>query len=189
MVPTSGWLRNSSPEPAPWKPNWATDPGTTLLSADRVTLCSCSTSTGSTHLCLFQALPAPTALCRCHPGGILEGPRCSPHVGRTTCCGCITCGHFSVFNLNSAIGCEQQRHCEDAKKERVQRGVGFTSQAQVSNFGEIASSASFSAFVSSCLRCSVAASRINIALPTAFGDFSFSAFQRFCFSPLLSVIP
>ena len=61
----------------------------------------------------------------------------------------------------SAIGREQQRR-EDAKKEltngKLGGGFGFTCQVKVSDFGEMASIALFSASASSCLRCSTAAS-------------------------------
>ena len=62
----------------------------------------------------------------------------------------------------SAIGREQQRR-EDAKKAlangELGGGFGFTCQVNVSDFDEMASIALFSAFASSCLRCSTAASR------------------------------
>jgi hypothetical protein len=70
-------------------------------------------------------------------------------------------GHFI---LNFATGCEQQRR-EDAKKARGNgkfgRSFAFTCQVVVSDFGEMASLALFSAFASSRLRCSTAAFRIN----------------------------
>ena len=76
------------------------------------------------------------------------------------------------LNLNSAIGCEQQRR-EDAKKElgngKFGGGFGFTCQVKVSDFGEMASIALFSAFASSCLRCSTAASRLNRILSVRSG--------------------
>jgi len=57
----------------------------------------------------------------------------------------------------------QQQRREDAKKElangELGGGFGFTCQAKASDFGEMASVALFSAFASSCLRCSTAASR------------------------------
>ena len=60
-----------------------------------------------------------------------------------------------AINLNSAIGCEQQRR-EDAKKARGNgkfgRSFAFTCQVVVSDFGEMASLALFSAFASSRLR-------------------------------------
>jgi len=69
-----------------------------------------------------------------------------------------------ALNLNSANGCEQQRR-EDAKKElgngKFTEGFGFTCQVKVSDFGEMASIALFSAFASSRLRCSTAASRLK----------------------------
>jgi hypothetical protein len=69
-----------------------------------------------------------------------------------------------MLNLNSAIGCEQQRR-EDAKKEltngKVGGGFGFACQVKVSDFGEMASIALSSAFASSCLRCSTAAFRMK----------------------------
>jgi hypothetical protein len=56
------------------------------------------------------------------------------------------------LNLNSAVGIEQQRR-EDAKKElgdgKFEGGFGFTCQVKVSDFGQMASIALFSAFASS----------------------------------------
>ena len=67
------------------------------------------------------------------------------------------------MNLNSAIGCEQQRR-EDAKKElgdgKLQGGFRFTGQVKGFDFGEKACIALYSAFASSRLRCSTAASRM-----------------------------
>jgi len=57
---------------------------------------------------------------------------------------------------------EQQRR-EDAKKElansKLGGGFGFTCTVKVSDFGDMASVALFSAFASSRLRCSTAASK------------------------------
>ena len=63
-----------------------------------------------------------------------------------------------AINLNSAIGCEQQRR-EDAKKARGNgkfgRSFAFTCQVVVSDFGEMASIALFSAFASSLFNCGI----------------------------------
>jgi hypothetical protein len=57
-----------------------------------------------------------------------------------------------LLNLNSAVGSEQQRR-EDAKKElrdgKFDGGFGFTCHVNVSDFGQMASIALFSAFASS----------------------------------------
>ena len=54
-----------------------------------------------------------------------------------------------------------RRREEGAGKRQVPGGFGFTCQVKVSDFGEMASIALFSAFASSCLRCSTAASRLT----------------------------
>ena len=59
---------------------------------------------------------------------------------------------LSRFILHSAVGTEQKRR-EDAKKElgdgKFAGGFGFTCQVKVSDFGQMASIALFSAFASS----------------------------------------
>ena len=45
--------------------------------ADRVTSCSCRTSAAPSRLRLLYVLPAPTASCRCYPGGTPANLPCS----------------------------------------------------------------------------------------------------------------